>query len=212
MASLRITATPLPGLEGKIIALDPAGCSLGRDAQNDLVLGEPAVSRRHARVVPAGAGWAVVDEGSGNGVWVNGARVSRQELADGDVIRIGQTSLVYEDPAAAIAPTVVLPAATAVAAPPPAPPPPPPPAATPLQPPPALAPAPAPSSSATPAAPPQLAAGAAVAPAAAPARKVSGCALACFFLALALLLATAVGSLLLLHWTGHLTIPGLPRG
>ena len=53
------------------------------------------VSTAHARIERGEAGWTVVDEGSKNGTFVNGERVSRAALRDGDLIEIGSTLLVY---------------------------------------------------------------------------------------------------------------------
>jgi hypothetical protein len=53
------------------------------------------VSSTHARLERGEAGWAVVDEGSKNGTFVNGERVSRAALRDGDLLEIGPTLLVY---------------------------------------------------------------------------------------------------------------------
>jgi hypothetical protein len=58
------------------------------------------VSRVHAELVPVGAQWAVVDEGSTNGTFVNGERVlRRRRLADRDVLRVGHTQILFRQPA-----------------------------------------------------------------------------------------------------------------
>ena len=53
------------------------------------------VSSIHARLERDGAGWTIVDEGSKNGTFVNGERVPRAALRDGDLLEIGATLLVY---------------------------------------------------------------------------------------------------------------------
>ena len=53
------------------------------------------VSSSHARLERAEAGWTVVDEGSKNGTFVNGERIPRAALRDGDLLEIGSTLLVY---------------------------------------------------------------------------------------------------------------------
>ncbi len=45
---------------------------LGRDAGCDLTVNDPRISRRHARLVPAGSSWRLVDLGSKNGTWIDG--------------------------------------------------------------------------------------------------------------------------------------------
>jgi transcriptional regulator with PAS, ATPase and Fis domain len=51
-------------------------------------------SERHARLVCDGSGWAVEDAGSKNGTRLNGRRIERAALADGDVVECGGTFLV----------------------------------------------------------------------------------------------------------------------
>jgi transcriptional regulator with AAA-type ATPase domain/DNA-binding winged helix-turn-helix (wHTH) protein len=59
-----------------------------------------AVSRQHARLVRTARAWCVVDAGSKNGTFVNGARAERQVLRDGDVVECGRTLfLLRETPA-----------------------------------------------------------------------------------------------------------------
>jgi hypothetical protein len=68
---------------------------IGRGTEADIRLPDTGVSRKHVDVVLDGGVATVEDLGSTNGTLVNGRRVSRQALADGDVIRIGHSVLVY---------------------------------------------------------------------------------------------------------------------
>jgi hypothetical protein len=68
---------------------------IGRGTEADIRLPDTGVSRKHVDVVLDGGVATVEDLGSTNGTLVNGRRVSRQPLADGDVIRIGHSVLVY---------------------------------------------------------------------------------------------------------------------
>lgn len=68
---------------------------IGRHPQCDLVVADPLVSRRHARIVPEGEGWVIEDLGSVNGVFLNDRRVKRHRLQDGAVMRIGRTQIVF---------------------------------------------------------------------------------------------------------------------
>jgi len=73
---------------------------IGRGTEADIRLPDTGVSRKHVDVVLEGGVATVEDLGSTNGTLVNGRRISRQALADGDVIRIGHSVLVYrQDPA-----------------------------------------------------------------------------------------------------------------
>ena len=68
---------------------------IGRGTEADIRLPDTGVSRKHVDVVLDGGVAMVEDLGSTNGTLVNGRRVSRLALADGDVIRIGHSVLVY---------------------------------------------------------------------------------------------------------------------
>jgi hypothetical protein len=68
---------------------------LGRGTEADIRLPDTGVSRKHVDVQLHGGTVTVEDLGSTNGTLVNGRRVSRQALVDGDVIRIGHSVLVY---------------------------------------------------------------------------------------------------------------------
>jgi hypothetical protein len=68
---------------------------IGRGTEADIRLPDTGVSRKHVDVVLDGSTAIVEDLGSTNGTLVNGRRISRQPLVDGDVIRIGHSVLVY---------------------------------------------------------------------------------------------------------------------
>ena len=68
---------------------------IGRGTEADIRLPDTGVSRKHVDIV-LDSGTAIAEDlGSTNGTLVNGRRISRQPLADGDVIRIGHSVLVY---------------------------------------------------------------------------------------------------------------------
>jgi FHA domain-containing protein/trypsin-like peptidase len=65
---------------------------IGRSRDNSLILSEsdaPASSARHAEAAFEGGAWWIVDSGSRNGTFVNGARIERQRLASGDRLAFG---------------------------------------------------------------------------------------------------------------------------
>ena len=69
---------------------------LGRKS-SDIVLPDPAVSRRHAELCFDNGRWTVRDLGSSNGTFVNEQKVAEQlELASNDQIRCGTTVLLFE--------------------------------------------------------------------------------------------------------------------
>jgi len=69
--------------------------SLGRARANDVVIDDEAVSAQHCRIRPEGGRWVVHDLGSTNGTRVNDRIVTSHPLVEGDVIRIGGTSLEF---------------------------------------------------------------------------------------------------------------------
>jgi len=67
---------------------------LGRDATvSDVTLGDPLVSKRHARVDVFSQAVRLVDLNSANGIEVDGGVVTRVDLEDGDTVRVGDTVL-----------------------------------------------------------------------------------------------------------------------
>ena len=82
---------------GRRIPVTGAGVSIGRHADNDLVLPEDLVSRRHARVAPGPGGYEITDLASGNGTRLNGERFrdDGRRLANGDTIVIGGETLRF---------------------------------------------------------------------------------------------------------------------
>jgi hypothetical protein len=75
--------------EGSWFEVYGAPITLGAAHGNDLLLFEPLVSRNHAVLERRGRSIEIVDLNSENGTFVNGERVSRRVLADGDTIRLG---------------------------------------------------------------------------------------------------------------------------
>jgi len=73
--------------------------SIGRQDDNDLVIADANASRHHARLEREGDNWIVVDLGATNTTQVNGARIERARLHDGDVIMIGVTKINYHEKA-----------------------------------------------------------------------------------------------------------------
>ncbi len=95
---------PPPAPEREVATLTVAGRKheitsasvvLGRSREADVRLADVNVSRRHAEVRQEGAGYWIVDLGSTNGVEVNGKKIERARLRDGDRIVLGSTEVVF---------------------------------------------------------------------------------------------------------------------
>jgi len=89
----------LGGTDEVVIARGPARAAT-RSATADgrvLMVQIPGtfVSRVHARLVRAGPSWVVTDNDSRNGTFVNGEKVTRKVLADGDVVECGRTLFLF---------------------------------------------------------------------------------------------------------------------
>lgn len=78
---------------GRVRPLGEKSCLLGRAADADIWIGDDGVSRKHALIVPSEGGFAVEDLGSANGTFVQGQRITRHELVDGDQIQLGPTAV-----------------------------------------------------------------------------------------------------------------------
>lgn len=82
---------------GTVFEIMGVEATIGRETGNTIQLSnDNTVSRRHARVLRQGDGWVIRDEGSSNGTWVNGIRVTEQPLRPGDEIQIGATFFRWE--------------------------------------------------------------------------------------------------------------------
>ena len=97
-AQLRAEQGPL---SGQTLAISRTPFTLGRSADNDLVVPEPLASRHHARLEMRAGRWYVIDLDSANGTLLNRQRVSgEQALNAGDLIAIGETVFVFSAPEA----------------------------------------------------------------------------------------------------------------
>ena len=71
---------------------------LGRSRDCDLRVSDLNVSRRHAEIREQGDRWILVDLGSTNGTLLNGRKIDREQLSDGDTITVGSTEIVFGEP------------------------------------------------------------------------------------------------------------------
>lgn len=85
--------------QGMRFELDQGAMTLGRDTTATIQLHDSEVSRRHAEVRRHDDRFVLSDTGSSNGTFVNGRRILTQELATGDQVQIGATTLLFTAPA-----------------------------------------------------------------------------------------------------------------
>ncbi len=72
---------------------------IGRGTENEVVLPDFSVSRRHAAIRPEAEGWVVYDLMSTNGIQVNRVSVRRSAVRPGDKIKVGIFELLVEETA-----------------------------------------------------------------------------------------------------------------
>lgn len=77
------------------ISITRAPITIGRMSNNDVVLSDPNVSRRHAEIRRNGDEWVLIDLGSTNGVLVNGKVSKEHVLHDGDKLSFGTSDLLF---------------------------------------------------------------------------------------------------------------------
>ena len=69
--------------------------TLGREADNDVVLSHPKTSRYHAEIVFTGNDFKIIDKGSTNKVIINGQFFQRAMLKNGDIIVLGEAVITF---------------------------------------------------------------------------------------------------------------------
>ncbi|MEU6878785.1 FHA domain-containing protein [Streptomyces sp. NPDC046712] len=101
-APTSFAAPQLRGVDdpGLLVPLTGQVTTLGRGAENDVVLPDGSVSRRHARVVRDASGFRVEDLDSFNGTAVAGVNLhgGSARLADGAELSVGDVRMVFEQP------------------------------------------------------------------------------------------------------------------
>jgi len=95
MLHLRVISGPA---KGRTIALTESNLpvKIGRDGQNTVALEHSAISRFHCQITGEAEGYYVEDQGSTNGTFLNGRRVSRERLRPGDEIIVANVGIVVE--------------------------------------------------------------------------------------------------------------------
>lgn len=83
------------GEQVRTLALERGFTRIGRSLAADVRFDDATLSRRHALLVRHHDGVRVHDDGSRNGVFVNGRRTEHTALQDGDVIQVGGHQVVF---------------------------------------------------------------------------------------------------------------------
>src|SRR5687768_6634065 len=74
---------------GREFVFDQQSVVIGRTSECDVVLYDPGVSRKHARIFEEKDSYFVEDMGSSNGTKLNGEIVKKAKLNDGDAVTLG---------------------------------------------------------------------------------------------------------------------------
>ncbi len=69
--------------------------AIGRHEDNDVILTDLSVSAHHAKIRFEDDGYFIYDFASTNGTRVNGRKVYRKRIQDGDIIQIGQPAFTF---------------------------------------------------------------------------------------------------------------------
>lgn len=86
-------------LAGRVFMLDKREMIIGREAEdNDIVVPHRSISRNHAKVVWRDGEFTMIDQGSINGLLVNGAAFRAAALVNGDVVKLGHVKLRFVAP------------------------------------------------------------------------------------------------------------------
>ena len=96
-ANFLMVAVLQPIKPGKLIPIDRAVVLVGRGSDCDAIIANSQkISRRHCCLVQVDNSYYLRDLGSMNGVWVNGARVTREAIMKGgDRVAIGDVEFVF---------------------------------------------------------------------------------------------------------------------
>ena len=80
---------------GERFLLNSPETSIGRSGDNDVLLDDVTVSRKHANIRRAGERFELIDLGSLNGTYVNNNSIARATLNSGDEIQFGKFHMLF---------------------------------------------------------------------------------------------------------------------
>lgn len=92
--ALEVTGGPAP--RGTHV-LERDAIAIGRSTQADVQLDSDEVSRMHCRLLRIDDEYLIEDQGSRNGIYVNGLKVHSAVLRDGDEVQLGDVIMQYRE-------------------------------------------------------------------------------------------------------------------
>lgn len=102
MANIKVTRPTLIGLSPSVktrrVELEREKYTIGRAAENDIVIDDQYVSSQHAQLVLENGSWFVSNMLASNGTFVNGTKTQRSILSSGDRIRVGGAEWLFKAP------------------------------------------------------------------------------------------------------------------
>jgi len=94
---MNVLLTVIKGVDkGKTVKVEDTPFIIGRDEDVDFSLSDEAVSRAHLIITYENGKLYVRDMDSKNGTYLNGKRITKEELRNGDILRIGDTTIKVE--------------------------------------------------------------------------------------------------------------------
>jgi hypothetical protein len=94
-APASLTLLSATGAAAQTYPLSDSEVSIGRSEQSGIALADPGVSRNHARIIREGDDFIVEDLRSTNGTEVNGQPIRRRRLANGDMVKLANSTLQF---------------------------------------------------------------------------------------------------------------------
>jgi Nif-specific regulatory protein len=80
---------------GQTFALAESVIAIGREPSNHILLPDPLVSRHHCQITETDGQFTLSDLGSANGTFVNGVPIKERVLQHGDLIKLGDSLLLF---------------------------------------------------------------------------------------------------------------------
>ena len=81
---------------GRRFPLKPVVSTIGRAAENDVVLNDAGISFMHAKIINENGNWRVLNLLSTNGTFVNGVKITLSPLKPGDRVRFGRAEFLFD--------------------------------------------------------------------------------------------------------------------